>query len=332
RTLSKPQRRGYIAAVQCIQARRSLLPPGLVPAAQSIFDDFVWVHYNQTPFTHGTGNFLSWHRYYMHTYETHLGACGYTGALPYWSWPLDLDSVASSPLFDGSDTSIGSDGTPIPHEGMKLNWPGNTPTGDPFVYVSPGSGGGCVHTGPFSNLTVNFGPVALPIYGKEERLTSPDPTASGQSRCLKRDLNEEPGRKWSTFRNITELILENKNIEWFQGVMQGMVEYTGGAASLGVHGAGHYMIGGDPGSDPWITPGDPGFYFHHAGIDRVWWLWQMVDLENRKDVFGTNTAMNNPPSEDTTVEDWLYLDPLAEKVRIRDVMNTVGGELCYVYI
>ncbi|KAK0663441.1 tyrosinase central domain protein [Cercophora samala] len=333
RTLSKPQRRQYIAAVQCIQAKPSLLPPGLVPAAQSVFDDFVYVHYNLTPFTHGTGNFLSWHRYYMHTYETHLRSCGYTGALPYWSWPLDLDSVASSPLFDGSDTSIGSDGAPVPHEGMKLDWPGSTPSGDPFVYVSPGSGGGCIRSGPFANSTINFGQVSLPIYGQPHTLSSPDPTAANQSRCIKRDLNEEPGRKWSTFRNITELILQNKNIEWFQGVMQGMTQYTGGRASLGVHGAGHYMIGGDPGSDPWITPGDPGFYFHHAGVDRVWWLWQMMDLEGgRREVFGTNTAMNNPPSEDTTVEDWLDMGPLAEKVRIKEVMNSVGGELCYVYV
>ncbi|KAK4652645.1 hypothetical protein QC762_0075280 [Podospora pseudocomata] len=264
----------------------------------------------------------------MHTYETHLRSCGYTGALPYWSWPLDLSSVRFSPLFDGSDTSIGSDGIPTPHEGMKLNWPGTTPSGESFVHISPGSGGKCIQSGPFANATVNFGP-----YGETGSLSSPDPTAAGQARGIKRDLNGDPGRRWSTFRNITELILESKNIEWFQGVLQGMTQYTGGAASLGVHGAGHYMIGGDPGSDAWITPGDPAFYFHHGGVDRVWWLWQMLDLDGgRKDVFGTNTMMNNPPSGETTVEDWLDMGPLAERVRIKEVMNSLGGELCYVYI
>ncbi|KAK0640592.1 hypothetical protein B0T16DRAFT_460766 [Cercophora newfieldiana] len=83
RTLTKPQRREYIAAIQCLLSKPSTLPPGLVPAAQNHFDDFVYIHLNQTNMVHGTGNFLPWHRFFIKTYETRLAACGYTGALPF---------------------------------------------------------------------------------------------------------------------------------------------------------------------------------------------------------------------------------------------------------
>jgi len=41
-------------------------------------------------------------------------------------------------------------------------------------------------------------------------------------------------------------------------------------------------MGGDPGSDPFISPGDPAFYLHHGQVDRVYWIWQNLDFANRK--------------------------------------------------
>jgi len=58
----------------------------------------------------------------------------------------------------------------------------------------------------------------------------------------------------------------------------------------------------------------------------------MLDFANRQGVFGTGTFMNIPPSANVTVEDVIDLGPLAPKVKIKDVMSTVGGgPLCYVY-
>ena len=46
----------------------------------------------------------------------------------------------------------------------------------------------------------------------------------------------------------------------------------------------------------------------------------------------TITPGNFPPSRNTTLDDPLWLDPLASEVKIRDMMNTVDGDrLCYVY-
>ncbi|KAK4235462.1 tyrosinase-like protein [Achaetomium macrosporum] len=316
RTLSKAQRSSYIAAVKCVQTSPSLLAPGVAPGSKSLFDDFVYVHMISTPFIHFTGNFLIWHRYYIHQYEQRLNACGYTGTLPYWEWGFDINSPRDSPVFDGSETSMGSDGEYIPgHPGPEILVPGTT---EPIV-LAPGTGGGCVYAGPFANMTVHLGPI-----------TQPNPFEDNP-RCLKRDLNADSGRRFTSLRNTTDLILQSPTIEIFRTTMEADPSYV--PNSIGVHGGGHFIIGGDPGSDAFVSSGDPAFYLHHAQIDRVYWIWQMLDFANRQGVFGTNTLLNNPPSANTTVEDNIDLTPLASPVKIKTLMNTVGGTpFCYIYL
>jgi tyrosinase len=197
------------------------------------------------------------------------------GTLPYWEWGLDIKNPAASPVFDGSDTSLGGNGAYFPHQGMILQQP---VSGD-LIPLQPGSGGGCVQTGPFPNLTIHFGPVVLPQYGTSNYTSVPDPL-NDHTRCLKRDLNAYVAAKWTSFRNTTSLILNYNNIEWFQAIMQGDDRYVRG--ELGVHGGGHFTMGGDPGSDPFISPGDPAFYLHHAQVDRIYWIWQLLDFQNRQ--------------------------------------------------
>jgi tyrosinase len=114
--------------------------------AKTRYDDFVVTHIMLTPWTHGNGNFLSWHRYYMWTFEQALrNECGYEGYQPYYNWPLWAEDPKKSPLFDGSDTSISGDGVYVANRNaMCVPNPGRC-----FVTVQPGSGGGCVASGPF---------------------------------------------------------------------------------------------------------------------------------------------------------------------------------------
>ncbi|KAK0647982.1 hypothetical protein B0T16DRAFT_444199 [Cercophora newfieldiana] len=328
RTLSVNQRKNYIAAVKCLRNKPSILAPGVAPGSKSLFDDFVAIHLQQTIFIHLTGNFLIWHRYFTHVYEQHLQQCGYTGAAPYWEWGLDVNNPAASPVFDGSATSLGGNGQYIPHQGMILTEPLD-PTA--LIPTPPGTGGGCVTTGPFANMVVNIGAVALAQYGTSEVYASPDPLADGNQRCLKRDLNAGIAKRYTSFYNTTSLILSYNNIEKFQAHMQADPRYVHG--ELGVHGGGHFTIGGDPGGDPFISPGDPAFYLHHGQIDRVYWIWQALDFNNRKNVHGSNVFMDIFPSANTTVEDIIDISPLAPPVKIKDLMNTLGGTpLCYVYL
>jgi tyrosinase len=194
------------------------------------------------------------------------------GTLPYWEWGFDVGDPSKSPLFDGSPTSMGSDGAYLSHDGYKIS---------ERIQLPPGSGGGCVERGPFSNMTVYLGPILLP--GGGHTLSSPSKDLlKDNPRCLKRDLNGYPGRRWASFRNTTSLILDSSNIEIFQGASQGLDEYTSHDPGMGPHGGGHYMIGGDPGGDVYLSPGEPVFYLHHAQLDRAYWIWQNLDWENRQ--------------------------------------------------
>lgn len=114
-----------------------------------------------------------------------------------------MDSPHDSPLFDGSDISLGGDGEFIPgHQGTTINPPGGR-----IIQLAPGTGGGCVVTGPFANMTTHLGPS-----------TMPDPTQDNP-RCLRRDLNADSARRFTTFRNTTELILQSATIEFFRTTM-----------------------------------------------------------------------------------------------------------------
>ncbi|KAM7206587.1 tyrosinase-like protein [Naviculisporaceae sp. PSN 640] len=324
RTLSVVQRKNFIAATNCLTTKASALASGVAPGAHSLFDDFTYVHMQSTNFIHMTGNFLTWHRYFIHIYEKELQKCGYNGNLPYWEWGYDVNSPRDSPVFDGSDTSLGSDGAAISHAGLILN----LPTGLTISFP-PGTGGGCVNQGPFSNLTISLGPVVLPEYGSPNVTFNPNGHLNNP-RCLKRDLNPWVAQQWTTFRNTTELILQSSNIFEFNTELSG--DPRGTTNPMGVHGGGHFTIGGDPGADPFIASNDPAFWLHHAQIDRVYWIWQNLDFQNRQGVNGTNTFLDQPPSPATTVEDLLDLGHLAPPIKIKDVMNTVGGPLCYIYI
>ncbi|KAJ0340175.1 hypothetical protein COL26b_012674 [Colletotrichum chrysophilum] len=294
--------------------------------AKSLYDDFVAVHYTSFRNTHLTVSFFAWHRYYLATFEQKLRTeCAYKGALPYWEWGLDINDPAASPVFDGSETSLGSDGAFIPHDGLRLR----QPFSNNLIVLEPGSGGGCVKSGPFSKMVVHIGPAALAQYGTDVPFNVTDPLED-LPRCLKRDLNKSVAAKYCSFRNTTNLITQQQTIETFAPLLQGDDRFF--PNTLGVHGGGHFIIGGDPGADGLIAPGDPAFWVHQAQVDRVYWIWQNLDFANRQGVFGTFSLQDNPKSPNGSVDDLIDLTPLTTPVKIKDLMNTVGGTpLCYMY-
>lgn len=82
--------------------------------------------------------------------EQELHECGFPNKLgmPYWDWTR-WPQLEASPMFDGSDTSLGGNGLykQVPY--------GLYTTRDGTV-LPQGTGGGCVVTGPFANHTVYF--------------------------------------------------------------------------------------------------------------------------------------------------------------------------------
>ncbi|CEF74207.1 hypothetical protein SNK03_002286 [Fusarium graminearum] len=328
-TLSKNDKKAYIKAVKCLQSKPAKGPADFAAGAKTRFDDFVSTHIDATQTIHYTGNFLSYHRYYTWLYEEALrNECGYKGTQPYWDWSLTaISGLKKSPLFDGSDTSLSGDGAST---GENPDIVLGASSGLPPVYLKTGNGGGCVTSGPFKDMSVNLGPAALDLPGGKVE-ANPDPLAYNP-RCLKRDLSDSVNRRFANATSVLNNIVNPKNVFDFQMQMQGVP----GTGDIGIHGGGHYALGGDPGRDVYTSPGDPAFYFHHSMIDRVWWIWQMLDTKNRvngKDALaGTNTFLNMPPSADTTFEDSIHLPWLGPDKQIKDLMSTQSGPFCYVYL
>jgi tyrosinase len=147
--LTGNERKAYTKAVNCLLSRPSKFAPGLLPGVKNRYDDFVAQHMNQTTTSHGTANFLSWHRYFVYSYETALREeCGYTGYHPYWNWFTHQDDPRKSPVFDGSDTSLSGDGAFFLHNGSS--------TGSGAFEIPSGNGGGCVTSGPFKEWVPLF--------------------------------------------------------------------------------------------------------------------------------------------------------------------------------
>jgi tyrosinase len=71
-------------------------------------------------------------------------------------------------------------------------------------------------------------------------------------------------------------------------------------------------------------------------IDRVWWIWQLLDLRERtgaKGISGTGTFLNIPPSANTTLETTIDLGLAAgTTVKMEDLMSTTAGPFCYIYL
>jgi len=121
--------------------------------------------------------------------------CGYQGPIPYWDWPKYASAPQDSPIFNGDDYSMGGNGEYIPHSGTIL-YPPPGASGDPIV-LDPGFGGGCVNTGPFKNMQVNLGPVALP-----NATPGPNGGLGYNPRCLKRDVGPGVALKFTNYTAV----------------------------------------------------------------------------------------------------------------------------------
>jgi tyrosinase len=229
-------------------------------------------------------------------------------------------------MFDGSATSISGNGEYV----------SNLTLFDDSPVLPRGHGGGCVNTGPFTNFTVNLGPVA-PYW--QEIHPNPDAysarqhkIAGGRSynpRCLRRDISKRVSMFATSDTNVTDLITNNNDYTSFQRALEATPGRTG---ITGIHFGGHYTYGGDPGGDFFTSPGDPVFWLHHAAIDRTWWTWQNLKPEIRTWEVGMTVTMNDiPPGRRGTLDDGIDLGINGGEWRVRDLVSSLGGPFCYVY-
>lgn len=224
RDLSPDDKSSYLDAVQCIRTKPALTPPFNGTGVLSRYDDLVYTHIQQTLSIHYVGQFLPWHRYITAVYEHMLRTeCGYTGAQPYWDWTRDVSSetdFVKAPVFD-PELGFGGNGKYIPSN-----------TSDPF-YVPGRDGGGCVTDGPFSGINdfVHLGPQNNITY---------------TPRCLRRDFSPSFAMEYLSI-NQTLVTLGQEDFGWFARVVEGEPSFS----ASGIHGGGHYGVGGTLGK--WST-------------------------------------------------------------------------------
>ena len=273
-SLSKKERLNYIDAVYCLANKPGVTPTSEIPGARSRYDDFVGSHMQQTPFVHADGLFLGYHRYYLWQYEKALrNECGYEGAQPYWDWTLSYEDPRTSTVLDGSPYSLGSNGVFVPNRNATTVVIPNGPT----LVFPPGTGGGCVYSGPFTpdKFQLHLGPVGYEPQG-------PGGGFGYNPRCLVRDLSLVFSQHQRP-TNVTKLLDGCADLGCFN------IELD---APGGVHGSGHFQMG-NIALDVFASPSDPLFWLHHAQIDRLWAIWQNQNPQVRtNEVWGTQTAGN----------------------------------------
>ena len=157
----------------------------------------------------------------------------------YWDWPLTaLTGLEESPIYDGSETSMSGNGEYIADK------PDLWTMG---VTLPAGSGGGCVHSGPFANMTVNLGPVDLALPGNTSTGNPHNDTGvlSWNPRCLKRDLTDYIIQNYNSAAQVLDTVLLWDTISDFQLSLQG-INITTGANYLGPHGGGKSIQAWEP--------------------------------------------------------------------------------------
>lgn len=222
----------------CLQGKQPQTPSSLAPGAKTRFDDWVVTHINQTSTIHFNANFLGWHRWFIWEHEQALrNECGYAGALPYWDWTKTAESgLANSPVFDGSDTSLSGDGAPLNYtstDEVVIN--AGTAS---EMHLPPGTGGGCVTSGPFANYTLNLGPDGLATVNGDGLDNSSYPFAYNP-RCLQRSLTDYANQRYANESSVLTLLREPQDVWTFQTLMSGDPTEP----ELGVHGGGHWSLG-----------------------------------------------------------------------------------------
>lgn len=221
----------------------------------------------------------------MHLYEKALREeCGYTGYQPYWEWSHWANKpVKSNPLYDGSHTSMSGNGRYIPgRNGTIQLFPIPDPTPEKAIFTPPGTGGGYIHDGPFANWSLHLGPVAY-SYDKGVHVpANPQKDGLGYNpRPLIRDFNNSLLQQSASWDVILDMLVNVTDIHEFHPKF-----------FQGPHLAGHSFISGVD-NDIFTSPGDPLFWFHHAQVDRIWTVWQGLDLDTREEALdGTMTLLD----------------------------------------
>ncbi|KAK8087751.1 hypothetical protein PG997_002712 [Apiospora hydei] len=268
--------------------------PSKMGLKNSLYDDFPNVHFNYNDYIHGGAPFLPWHRYFTHVYFNALRECGYEDPGTYWDWTQDTAGLRLSAVMS-AETGFGGDGST---EKTELS-----PDGEKQLQ--------CVTEGPFAGLRPEY----LAI--------SPTKMVDG-GHCLFRKLSEisEP----EAFEMMTHTF-GPEGVAQVQESADFAVYHT--ALEGGPHGVIHASLGGE--MNPTTSPNKPLFFLHHGQIDHLWWQWQQRNASRLEDYTGVASHLNEAEAREVSLDDIVPMNGLAKDITVREIMDTIHGELCYTY-
>ena len=184
--------------------------------------------------------------------------------------PLNAD------IFNGDEYSMGSNGDYIPHGDIVAT---TIPLPDSYLRTFPnvqenitipgntGTGGGCISaSGPFGGTQAHLGPTLLNAYNRTP--TGLQNPYVYNPRCIVRDINPTMTIQYTSYRNITEAILNAADVGDLQGIIQSDPRYGFGIGDVGVQIGARLAVGGDPMADQPSNPQDPMWFLNQAQIDR----------------------------------------------------------------
>jgi tyrosinase len=316
RSFTDQQKTEWLSAVKCLNKLPhdpklfSLLPPPGQPflnTSASLYDDLSYVHIDLYPIIHFVGIFLPWHRWFLNLFEQKMrGKCGYTGPMGYWDWSLDAADPEHSSMFD-----------PNPQSGL-----GSLGTAENNYYLKDGALADFIVAYPKPHILQRDFSVT-PFAEKPARL-QPTPWLVTKPNTDARDVLKP--------ENVDALI------NGYKGDFLGF--YTKLDEIEGFHTTVHLMVGGDM-QDAAHSSNDPMFYLHHGQLDRLWALWQKADPANAR-AFGGGSVpailsadlhkkfpAGSPPN--VNLDTVMPNDNYGDRSKVKDVIDTQGGYLCYVY-
>ncbi|KAF7943755.1 uncharacterized protein EAE97_005825 [Botrytis byssoidea] len=179
----------------------------------------------------------------------------------------------------------------------ELGFGGN---GNPSSEVIDSRGiGQCVVDGPFALLSVPY------IGSKHSR------------HCLSRSFNiTDSSESLKIKPYMLDQLMDTDDYEKF---------------NLGLENTAHnsipHMIRGD--FSMFTAPYDPVFFLPHTQLDRLWWLWQQKDTQNRLYQYRGVAAFKS--LEKASVKDLLLMGELVADIEVKDILDTESGILCYNY-
>lgn len=228
--------------------------------------------------------------------------------------------------------------SPVWHPTLGYGGNGNWTKRDARGRRARGKYDGCLQDGPFMDYPLHLGFGAKTEYNP---------------RCLKRDFDLNMMEKSSSFKNVIAPILSATSYDAFQTLE---VPSQARNAPLGPHSLGHLGVGGEVSKSPervkpaalWThilsqmanlfsSTGDPLFWIHHGGIDKLWYVWQKKNETHFNDVVASTVPYGRVKGAKmlTSLNSEIGMGVQAPSMPIKaliDPLNRDGtGILCYKY-